>query len=73
MDRPPIRSGDPFIDACFESCVEILAWLAELFGVSYYTINIWIFCVIWPVFTVLLIVVVIVQYLKNQEAQATVG
>ena len=64
MNETPIRSGVPIIDALFDLCVQILLWLADLFGVSYNTINIWIFCIIWPIFTIVLIVAVIKQRLK---------
>jgi len=63
MGGPPIRSGNGIIDALFDLCVRILLFLADLFGVSYNTINIWIFCVLWPIVTVALVVVVIRQRL----------
>ena len=62
MTDTPIRSGNATIDFLFDLCVDILLWLADLFGVSYNTINIWIFCVIWPIITVVLIVIVIRQH-----------
>ncbi|MBT3194517.1 MAG: hypothetical protein HN341_18375 [Verrucomicrobia bacterium] len=55
------------IDACFDLCVDILLWLADLFGVSYNTINIWIFCIIWPIFTLVLMILVVKQYLKIRK------
>lgn len=61
MSDPPIRSGNAIIDALFDICVEILLWLADVFGVSYYTINIWVFCIVWPIFTIVLIVLLIRQ------------
>jgi hypothetical protein len=64
MTDTPIRSGNAIIDFLFDLCVDILLWLADLFGVSYNTINIWIFCVIWPIITVVLIAVVIRQHLR---------
>jgi uncharacterized membrane protein YcjF (UPF0283 family) len=67
MSEPTIKSGNPAIDGLFSICVEILLWLADLFGVSYNTINIWIFCIIWPIFTILLIAIVIKQYIKIQK------
>ena len=54
MSSPPIRSGNAFIDSLFDLCVSILKFLADLFGVSYNTINIWIFCILWPLFTIFL-------------------
>ncbi|MCC5850869.1 MAG: hypothetical protein JJU29_22500 [Verrucomicrobia bacterium] len=65
----PIRSGNSIIDALFDLCVNILLWLANLFGVSYNTINIWIFCVIWPILTMALIVIVIRQHLRIKALQ----
>ena len=64
MTDTPIRSGNAIIDFLFDLCVDILLWLADLFGVSYNTVNIWIFCVIWPILTVVLIAVVIRQHLR---------
>ena len=64
MDGPPLQSGNPLIDAIFNLCVQILLSLAALLGVSYNTINIWIFCVIWPLLTILLICAVVFQHLK---------
>lgn len=60
MDTP-IRSGVGWIDALFDLCVRFLLWLADLLGMSYNEINIWIFCVLWPLFTLALIGTVIRQ------------
>ena len=68
-----IRSGNQFIDGLFDLCVQILLWLANLFGVSYNTINIWIFCVIWPVLTILLIGVVAWQWLKIRKLKKSLN
>jgi hypothetical protein len=64
MTETPIESGNALIDSCFDLCVKLLLWLADLFGVSYNTINIWIFCVLWPLFTVALILIVVQQARK---------
>jgi len=39
----------------FDLCVKILLELADLFGTTYKAINVWIFVIIWPIFTLLLI------------------
>ena len=39
------------IDRIFDLCVALLVWLAETFGTTYKAINVWIFCVIWPLIT----------------------
>ncbi len=62
-----MRSGVPWIDALFNLCVRLLLWLADLFGVSYNEINIWIFCVIWPVFTLALVAVVVGQWIRIRK------
>lgn len=64
MNNVPFKSGNHFIDGLFDLCVRVLIWIADLFGVSYNTINIWIFCVIWPILTVILIAIVVRQRIE---------
>ncbi len=45
----------------FGACVTILLWLGNLTGLGYMGINVLIFCVIWPIFTVWLIWLVFKQ------------
>jgi hypothetical protein len=40
------------IDQIFDLCVALLVWLADKLGMTYKAINVWIFCVIWPLITV---------------------
>lgn len=40
----------------FDLCVRFLLWLGDNFGLSYKAINVIIFCIIWPILTVCLIV-----------------
>ncbi len=61
MHDVPIKSGNSFIDGLFNLCVDILLYAADIFGVSYNTINIWVFCILWPIFTVGLIAIAIKQ------------
>jgi len=63
-NETPIRSGNEFIDQTFDWCVELLMWGADLFGISYFEINIWVFCVLWPLFTLALIIAVLYQFKK---------
>lgn len=49
------------IDAIFNGCVVLLLFLADLFGMTYEAVNVWIFVVIWPLFTLVLIAVVVWQ------------
>lgn len=57
---PPKEAGN-FIDAIFDWCVDLLLWLASVLGVSYNEINVWIFCVLWPLITVGLVTLVLLQ------------
>jgi hypothetical protein len=36
------------IDFIFSVCVFLLEWLAGTLGMTYEAINVWIFCVWWP-------------------------
>lgn len=48
-------SGDPLIDNVFRLCVILLVDLAEVMGLTYEEINVWIFVVVWPLITMALI------------------
>lgn len=64
MNDIAIGSGDSMIHYLFDRCVELLQWLAELLGVGYQTINVWIFCILWPLLTVALVFIVLRQQRK---------
>ncbi len=49
------------IDVIFDGCVTLLLFLADHLGITYEAINVWIFVVIWPILTLVLVIVVIVQ------------
>ena len=53
----------------FDLCVQILLGLAALFGTTYKAINVWIFVIIWPLFTVFLIGMVVFQRRKIREME----
>ncbi|HXV97843.1 MAG TPA: hypothetical protein VEC93_05410 [Anaerolineae bacterium] len=55
------------IDQIFDACVLLLVYLANFFGTTYKAINVWIFVVIWPAFTVALITVLVWQQLKIRQ------
>lgn len=59
--------GDKVIDIIFDQCVLLLILLADRSGITYKAINVCIFVVIWPVFTLALIAVVILQQLKIRK------
>ncbi len=64
---PPtlFESGNPTIDAVFDTCVKLLLQIGYMTGCSYYTVNVVIFCVIWPLLTLSLIAAVIILMRKK--------
>jgi hypothetical protein len=57
------------MDAIFDWCVEILVYFAGVFGITYKEINVWVFVLIWPVFTLILIALVIIQQVRIWRLQ----
>ena len=45
----------------FNLCVECLLCLGALTGLTYVEVNVWIFCIIWPLLTVGLIIISILE------------
>ena len=58
---------EQLITFIFRACVNFLLWLGNLTGLGYMGINVLIFCVIWPIFTVWLIWLVFKQRKGIQE------
>jgi hypothetical protein len=52
------------IDAVFDGCVLLLLFLADLLGMTYKEINVWVFVIIWPMLALALIAVVVLQRFK---------
>ena len=65
----PVRAGVQWIDKLFDACVWILFQGAKLFGTSYNAINIWVFCVIWPILTLVLVGLVAYLYCALRRAR----
>ena len=38
----------------FNNCVLLLEWIAESLDTTYIVVNIWIFCIIWPLYTIII-------------------
>jgi hypothetical protein len=59
------------IDSIFNLCVALLVSLANLLGISYEAVNIWIFVILWPLGTVALIIIIFWQYNRIRKLNAT--
>ncbi len=44
-----------FIISIYTYCTDFVINLANILDLSYYEINAWIFCIIWPIVTILLV------------------
>jgi hypothetical protein len=49
------------VDIIFDLCVFLIYW-AKILGISYNEINVYIFCIIWPIFTIFLIGLILFQW-----------
>lgn len=65
MPQTLFESDNPVIDAVFHACVRLLLEIGYMTGCSYYTVNVVIFCVIWPLLTLSLIAAVIILARKK--------
>lgn len=55
------------MDAIFDWCVAVLVYSANIFGITYKEINVWVFVIIWPVLTLILIAVVYIQQVRIRQ------
>ena len=61
------NSGIQWIDTVFIFCVVLLVDLANILGITYEEINVWIFCIIWPLLSLILFAEVIRLRIKNEQ------
>ena len=57
------------MDRIFDLCVVFLVWLARVTGTTYKEINVIIFCILWPLFTLALIVLCIAQWVALRKSR----
>lgn len=55
------------MDAIFDWCVDVLVYWANVFGITYKEINVWVFVIIWPILTILLVAIIIRQGQKVRQ------
>lgn len=49
------------MDQIFDWCVNVLVYWAGIFGITYKEINVWVFVILWPLLTVILVGVIAAQ------------
>jgi len=55
------------MDQIFDWCVNVLIYWAGIFGITYKEINVWVFVIIWPIMTIVLFMIIIVQQRKIRQ------
>ena len=55
------------MDTIFDWCVGVLVYWANVFGITYKEINVWVFVIIWPILTLVLFGIIILQQRKIRE------
>ena len=48
------NSGIIWIDETFNFCVRLLYEIGGILGITYEEINVWLFCIIWPLLTLIM-------------------
>ena len=61
------NSGIEWIDTIFNFCVRLLYDMANILGISYEEINVWLFCVIWPFLSLVLFAEVMRLRIKKEQ------
>jgi len=54
-------------DQIFDWCVDVLVYWAGILGITYKEINVWVFVILWPILTVLLISIIVVQHRRIRK------
>ena len=55
------------MDQIFDWCVNVLVCWAGILGITYKEINVWVFVIIWPILTLVLVAVIIWQQRRIQQ------
>ena len=53
--------GEETMDTVFDWCVSLLVYLAGIIGITYQEINVWIFVIIWPVLSIFMFALIVMQ------------
>lgn len=49
------------MDEIFDWCVNVLVFWADVLGITYKEINVWVFVILWPLLTMILIGIIAMQ------------
>ena len=52
------------MDQIFDWYVAVLIYWANVIGITYKEINVWVFVILWPIVTTIMAVVIVIQWRK---------
>ena len=52
------------MDQMFDWCVHVLIYWAGVLGITYKEINVWVFVIIWPILTAIMVIIILWQAKK---------
>lgn len=55
------------IDSIFDWCVSILVYWADILGITYKEINVYVFVIIWPIVTITFVVIILWQQRRIRQ------
>jgi len=55
------------MDQIFDWCVNVLIYWANIFGITYKEINVWVFVIIWPILTIEPVAIIVRQRQRIQQ------
>jgi len=55
------------MDSIFDWCVDVLVYWAGILGMTYKEINVWVFVIIWPIVTIILVVIIFLQQRRLRQ------
>ena len=55
------------MDTIFDWCVNALVYWAGILGITYKEINVWVFVIIWPIITLVLIGIIVRQQKRIRQ------
>jgi len=50
------------MDQIFDWCVNVLVYWAGILGITYKEINVWVFVILWPILTIVLVGIIVRQH-----------
>jgi hypothetical protein len=77
FESPPIiecihlKTEAKMMDQIFDWCVWVLVYWADIFGITYKEINVWVFVIIWPILTIIMTLIIIRQWQKIRQLTQT--